>query len=83
MIVMVETDEPAFAPHRFSHIECDVEGCGQRAPSFAQMREKGKSLFEMGWFIEPNMHRCPSHFHDEAPARGPQYRSAEENKVEA
>jgi hypothetical protein len=63
MIVMVKTDEVAFAPRKFSHIECDV--CGERAPSYKEMHDKGKSLFDLGWFVAPGQHRCSKHFHDD------------------
>lgn len=52
---------------RFGWTECDVEGCGKRAP-------KDVNLVEIGWFIAPGQHRCPAHADVDAPARGPQYR---------
>jgi hypothetical protein len=67
MIVMVRTDDPAFKPYAYSHIECDVEGCGERSPGFTPGTP---NLLEQGWFIEGGRHRCPKHFDDDVPSRG-------------
>lgn len=66
MIVMVKTDEPAFAPRKFSHIACDVEGC---EATFNHKASGGKSAFELGWHMEGGKHRCPEHVETDAPAR--------------
>lgn len=70
-IQLPEADRTATRTHAYSHIECDV--CGERSPS-AEVMIKHHGLANMGWFIDGGLHRCPKHFCDEAPARGPQYR---------
>lgn len=73
---MRKTDDPAFAPRRFDHIECDVEGCGIEAPTPRELAEQHKNLLELGWFIGVGMHRCPKHFHEDVPGRGVEVRDA-------
>lgn len=69
-----EDQRTAERTHQYSHIECDVVGCGERSPSAAEMAEKG-GLAVMGWFIDAGRHRCPKHYHeDDVPAHGPQFR---------
>lgn len=64
-----EAERTDHKSHRYSHIECDVEGCGAVGKP-----EDGRSLMDMGWFIFPGRHRCPAHHEEDVPARGPQYR---------
>ena len=54
---------------RFGWIECDVEDCGERGTDTDR-----KSLVEQGWFIAPGRHRCPKHYHHDAPGRGVEHR---------
>lgn len=72
-IKLPEADQTPTHKHQYSHIECDVEGCEVRSPSAAEIN-KGHGLADMGWFVGPGQHRCPKHFTDDTPARGPQYR---------
>lgn len=46
----------------FGGVVCDV--CETPAP-------RGEPLLALGWFIAPGQHRCPEHYHDDVPARGP------------
>lgn len=64
----------------YSHIECDVEGCGKRSPPPAELYAKLGGLRAFGWWIEGGKHRCPEHYDVDAPARGPQYRTRKENE---
>lgn len=74
-ILLPANDRTATRTHHYSHIECDVEGCGVRSPPPVELLA-GHGLMNMGWFVGPGVHRCPKHYHDEVPARGPQYRDA-------
>lgn len=59
--------------HLFGGIACDVEGCETFEPPF-NGDDRRTALIERGWFIEPGKHRCPEHFHTDAPSRGPDRR---------
>lgn len=74
-VLLPENERTEHRQHHYSHIECDVEGCGVRAPSAAESL-KHHGIMNMGWFVAPGQHRCPDHYHMEVPARGPQYRDA-------
>ncbi|MFL6728079.1 MAG: hypothetical protein ACJ8FS_16430 [Sphingomicrobium sp.] len=77
MLVFIKLAQPVGdKTHGYSHIECDVEGCGVRSPTSSELLEKNTSLFAMKWFIDGGHHRCPQHYGDETSARGPQYRDA-------
>ena len=76
MIVMKTSDDPAFGGKQYSHIECDVEGCGVMSPPTRELM-KGPNLMELGWFIDGGRHRCPEHVHDDVPAAGPVTRNAD------
>lgn len=73
-VLLPENEHTAERKHRYSHIECDVVGCGQRSPISAELQARGASLMDRGWFIDGGLHRCPKHYHDEVPPHGPQYR---------
>jgi hypothetical protein len=70
-VLLPEAERTEHKQHHYSHIECDVPGCGVRAPKPSEMQG---GLMHMGWWIGPGQHRCPRHYHDEVPAHGPQYR---------
>ena len=72
-VLLPEADQTPQRKHQYSHIECDVAGCGTRSPPAAEMI-KNHGLMNMGWFVDGGRHRCPDHFHDEVEPRGPQYR---------
>lgn len=76
MIVFRKSERPGFNGKEYSHIECDVEGCGTVSPPVAEL-VSGKSLFERGWFIKDGKHRCPEHVNTEAGAQGPIVREAD------
>lgn len=81
MIVFKKSDDPAFNGRQYSHIECDVDGCGIMSPPTPDLHEKGGSLIERGWYIAGGQHRCPKHFHDEVPGRGTVIREADADNV--
>jgi hypothetical protein len=63
----------------YSHIECDVSGCGEKSPPQSVMISK-HGLSGCGWFVgtrQPHLgkHRCPAHYDADAPAPGPQERT--------
>lgn len=60
----------------YSHIECDVEGCGERSPPDAILI-KSHGLQGLGWYCKGGHHRCPKHAETDAPRRDAQYRDAE------
>lgn len=60
----------------YSHIECDVEGCGEKSPP-ATVLLKSHGLQGLGWYCKGGHHRCPKHAEDETPLRDPQYREQE------
>lgn len=72
-VLLPENERTAERQHRYSHIECDVVGCGAQSPPSAEL-QKGLNLVERGWYIDGGLHRCPTHYHDEVPPHGPQYR---------
>lgn len=73
-VLLPEAERTEHRRHHYHHIECDVDGCEGASPTSRELAERKTSLMEMGWFIDGGQHRCPTHFHDEVPARGPQYR---------
>lgn len=75
-VLLPEAERTELRQHHYSHIECDVAGCGARSPPTAELLH-GKSLVERGWFIEGGRHRCPDHYdRDDASGSGPAYRDA-------
>lgn len=82
MIVFKKTKDPAFNGRQYSHIECDIDGCGEMAPPREELVKKGGSLMERGWFIAGGKHRCPKHFHHDTPGpSGPVVREANAKNV--
>lgn len=77
MIVFKTSNDPAFGGKQYSHIECDVEGCGVMSPPTPELHKKDGSLFERGWFIDGGKHRCPKHFHEEISGVGTVVRAAD------
>lgn len=75
MIVFKKSDNPAFGGKEYSHIECDVPGCGRVSPTADDLARL--SLFARGWFIVSGMHRCPEHFTADTQANGPIIREAD------
>ena len=59
---------------KYSHIECDVKGCGEKSPP-ADVMLKNHGLAAMGWNIQPGFHKCPAHFYEHAEPQGPQRRT--------
>jgi hypothetical protein len=76
MLVFVKLSQPiADRTHTYSHIECDVPGCGMRSPPSSELMASGKSLTELGWYLAGGVHRCPEHYdRDDVPGNGPVYR---------
>lgn len=63
-----------FIKDSYSHIECDVEGCGIEAPRPDEMKD-AHGIKSLGWYVGLNgTHRCPKHHDVDAPYRGPQRR---------
>ena len=58
-VLLPEGQRTETRKHHYSHIECDVEGCGVRSPPPDQLRES-HGLASLGWFIAPGQHRCPA-----------------------
>lgn len=73
-VLLPEAQRTEHRTHHYSHIECDVQGCGVRSPAAQVMVAKG-GLSQMGWFIAGGQHRCPEHYTTETPVRGPDYRA--------
>jgi len=73
MIVRVDGD--------YSHIECDVRGCGRRSPPAAVMLEHN-GLVGCGWYVDHRgSHRCPIHFNTPVPARPLRERTTARQKI--
>lgn len=78
IVIIVEKWANGDEAHRFGGIACDVEGCDVLSEPFnTSTAEQRQNLFDAGWFISPGQHRCPKHFNDETPTRGPQYREVD------
>lgn len=61
--------------NEYSHVECDVPGCGFMSPPTDELAVK--NLFERGWFIKNGTHRCPNHFDTGVIGKGPVVRAAD------
>jgi hypothetical protein len=61
--------------HGYSHIECDVDGCGAVSPTFDELGKQ--NLMERGWYVAAGKHRCPNHVDEDIPGRGPLERAAD------
>lgn len=75
MIVFKTSDRPAFGGKEYSHIECDVSGCGAVSPPQEELNRL--SLFQRGWYLVGGKHRCPEHVGEDVAARGPTVREAD------
>lgn len=75
MIVFKKSNHPAFGGKEYSHIECDVEGCGKVSPPTEELNRL--SLFQRGWYVAAGTHRCPDHVNIETAANGPVIRAAD------